>query len=428
MKSRRQFLGSLGLGAVTGLAGCLSLDGGSDDSDSGIEAEDLQGWEPDTLPTQTVLPFDLAPELQETHQARANALVESVPTDPSIPNGHIAQQIITDREHVRTQLETEPDGPPLQALHSRQRTRTSAAELYGAYRAATGNDDGGAVSRRRRESREAWSSVSTAIEYEASTPVEAVLVYAPIERRLEQARHESEPQEAYPDRPLSNVEQAGNAFEAVETAIATVESARGIRNQYLETRPNASPQWNRLLRSLRDLEISVSRTQSERVDLPENPSMDEFEGIELSGIQRELLHSADRELRYGDDPIRDRRVNGQPATAILQAGRTLAAIAAYEAVAEGIRDGAIPDASTETSVKTAAERAVSAIESLLEDDHSRLRFAVARPARSAYESGVRRLDDGYYDVEEIEAQFRYATVSAYAVAEAVPFVVSTLEE
>ncbi|APE95543.1 hypothetical protein HSR6_1093 [Halodesulfurarchaeum formicicum] len=373
-----------------------------------------------------MLPFDLAPDLQEAHQTRASALVESVPADPSIPNGHIAQQITTDREHVRSRLETEPDGRPLETLENRQRTRTSAAELYGAYRAATGNDDGGAVSRRRRESREAWSSVSTAIEYEASTPVEAVLVYAPIERRLEQARHESEPQEAYPDRPLSNVEQAGNAFEAVETAIATVESARGIRNQYLETRPNASPQWNRLLRSLRDLEISVSRTQSERVDLPENPSMDEFDGIELSDIQRELLHTADRELRYRGDSIRNRETNGQPAFAVLEAGRTLAGIAAYEAVAEGIRDGTIPDASTETSVKTAAETAVTAIETLLDGDYPRLGFAVARPARIAYESAVRRLDDGYYDVEGIEAQFRFATVSAHAVAEAVPFVVSAL--
>ncbi|AOW80242.1 hypothetical protein HTSR_1060 [Halodesulfurarchaeum formicicum] len=375
-----------------------------------------------------MLPFDLAPDLQEAHRTRASALVESVPTDPSIPNGHIAQQITTDREHVRSRLETEPDGRPLETLHNRQRTRTRAAELYGAYRAATGNDDGGAVSRRRRESREAWSTVSASIDYEASTPIEAVLVYAPIERRLDRASHESQPQVTYPDQSLSNVEQAGNAFEAVETAIATVESARGIRDQYLETRTNASPQWNRLLRSLRHLEISVSRTRSERLDLPENPPIDEFDGIELTGIQRELLHTADRELRYGDDPIRDRRVNGQPALAVLQAGRTLAGIATYEAVTAGIRDGTIPDASTEASVKTAAERAVSAVESLEDGVHPRFQFAVARPALSAYESAVRRLDDAYYDVEDIEASFRFTTVFTHAVAEAVPFVVSTLED
>lgn len=428
MRTRRNLLAAVGTGVLGGLAGCAGLLEADSDSEPDIDVDDFQGWTPPNPGTTTRLPVTLAEDTWATHRTRARTLFQSVPENPSIPNGVVNAELSSDRAKLRTELESGRDeGQPLDRLDHWRRVRADVANLRGAYRAASGHDDAESVARRRGTSRDRLAALRSGIEYRARDALEAVLVYAPIEDRFDEASRETRPVVGYPEAPLSNVEQAGTAVESVESAAASLDDAEAIHAQYLEDLATAEPQWNRLLRTVEELDYTVDRTWSERVDFLEADAKSRY-GTALRGVQADLHRLAIREVRYREDDIRDHERDGRPATAVLEAGRTLASIVVADAVDAGLQNGRIAESPTECSLRTAAQNAVAALESLLEQSHPHLAVAVGVPALNGYRSAVHHLGTSYYGVEYIESQFRFARLFASAAGRVTPFVATRLQQ
>jgi hypothetical protein len=422
MRTRRNLLAAVGTGVLGGLAGCAGLLDTDSNSEPDIDVDDFRDWTPPDPGTSSRLPVSLGEDTWAAHRTRASTLLRSVPENPSIPNGVVNEHVRSERATLATQVESAGDQiQPLETLARWRRIRGDVANLSGVYRAATGQDDAESVRRRRQASRERLADRHSTIEYRARTPIEGVLVYAQVEDRLERASRETRPRARYPDTPVANVEQAGDAVEAVETAAASLDDAEAIHGRYLDGVEAVEPQWHRLLTALDELDYTIDRTWSERVDFLEADETQRY-GTELRGIQSDLHRLAIRELRHREGDVRDHERDGRPASGVLEAGRTLASIAAAEGVDEGLRDGAIAQSPTVATVKTAAQNAVEALQTLGDQPHPHLAVAVGLPALNGYLSAVSHLEESYYGVEYIEAQFRFATLFAHAARSASSFV------
>jgi len=426
MRTRRELLAAIATGALGGLAGCAGLRDADSKSGPDIDEIDLQDWTPPDPTTKARLPVRLSDATWAAHRTRASALLQSVPEHPSIPNGVVNEHVRSERATLATQVGSAGDQiQPLETLAHWRRIRGDVANLAGVYRAATGQDDAESVRRRRRASRERLADRHATIEYRARTPIEAVLVYAPVEDRLQQASRETRPRVRYPDTPVANVEQAGDAVEAVESAAASLDDAEAIHSRYLDRVEAVEPQWHRLLTALEGLDYSIDRSWSKRVDFLEADETQRY-GTELRGVQADLHRLAVRELRHREGDVRDHERDGRPARGVLEAGRTLASIAAGAGVDEALQDGAIAESPTMASVKTAAQNAVEAVGRLGERAHPHLSFAVGAPALNGYLSAVSHFEASYYGVEYIAAQFRFATLYAHAARKATTFVADRL--
>lgn len=435
MTTRRRYLAGLGTLGLTGLAGCEALDRSEGDTTDRLEETDLDGWVPDTVQGPSPLPFSLPSGLAEEHEARARSLLESVPQDPSIANGAIENRIREDRAAVEDRVADVSDVPTtLDELRVWRSYRSDAANVYGSYNAATGQDDGAAIEDRRNTVREQIGGFEAAIEYSAASPLEAVLVYAPIEERLEEATRESLPHNPYPEDPIANVEQAGDAFESVEAAAAALDDARGIHETYLGTREEAS-RWSTLIDAFRGLEIAVDRTQKERIPDPEDADHESMFASEVTGVDLELFQMARRGVRFRHDPLRTYRDTAQYAMAALEAARRLARIAAFDAVitalesGEGasIQEGDTADGQSVANIKSAASTAAETITALHEVEYPHLSAAIADGAIGSYRVGRRNLGEQYFDPEHAEASFRYASLYAAAAPSAASFVADRIQ-
>lgn len=437
MTTRRRFLAGLGTLGLTGLAGCEALDGSDGGSTDHLEQAALGGWVPESVQMPSALPFSLPSGLAEKHETRARSLLDRVPADPSIPNGVIENRIREERAAVETRVTEGSDAQtPLAELGEWRGYRNDAANVYGSYTAATGQADGAAVEDRRRTVRQKLGAFEASIEYSAASPLEGVLVYAPIEERLEKAAQESLPHNPYPAEPIANVAQAGAAFESVEAAAAELEDAQGIRESYLTTRQETSSRWTSLIDTFRGLDIAVDRTQRERIPDPEDADHESMFAEALTGVDMELFSIARRSARFSHDPLRTYRDMGQYAMASLEAGRRLASIAAFDAVIKtlesgvsgSIQDGETSDGQTVESLKSSARTAAKTIDSLHEADYPHLSAAIADRAVSNYHVGRQNLAERYFDPEHAEASFRYASLYGAAAPEAASFVAERIED
>lgn len=428
MTTRRRFLAGLGTAAIGTVAGCGALDGLNDDSEDRLETADFEGWTPERLVEPSALPLELPAPLFESLEERARDLLAAVPDDPAIPNATIRQEILADRSHARERIDdgvdADTDIERLKRLHGNLR---EAAELFGSYRAATGHDDASIVADRRERIRGDLATFESTMDYTAVSTLEAVLVYAPVEDRLEQARSELPPREPYPDEPIANVEQAGRAYRGIESAAAALETARGIRSVYHSDLETSQSRWGELATAARWLEISVDRTRSSRVPSPETADPEDVFELELSGIKRDLYRFARRDTQHTIDTINDAVDTNRFATAVVLAGQSLASIAAFEGVIAGIRQGTLADEPSVESVRTAADGAHETLQSIPMGEYPFLSAAIGKPAVLEYRSGVRSAGEELFDPEYAEASFRHAGLLGAATNEAAGFVVEQFE-
>ncbi|MDZ7850901.1 MAG: hypothetical protein U5K70_08970 [Halodesulfurarchaeum sp.] len=428
MTTRRQFLAGLGTAAVGSLAGCGALDGSYGNSEDPLEKADFEGWTPATLVEPSALPFELPETLFGSLEGRTRDLLTAVPEDPAIPNATIRQEIRADRSHVQKRIEDGVDADTamgrLKRLHGNLR---DAAELFGSYRAASGQNDGAIVADRRERIREDLAIFESSMDYAAPSTLEAVLVYAPVEDRLERAKHELPPREPYPDDPVANVEQAGRAYQGVESAAAALEAARGIRTAQHSDLEIAESRWSELATATRWLDISVGRTRSSRVPYPETAdSADVFE-FELSGVKQEVYRFARRDTQHTIDSFNEAVDTNRFGTAAVLAGQSLASIAAFEGVITAIRQGTLADEPSVESVRTAADGAHETLQEIPMGEYPFLSAAIGQPAVFEYRSGVRSAGEELFDPDYAEASFRHAGLLGAATNEAAAFVVEQLE-
>lgn len=436
MRTRRRYLATLGTLGLGALAGCETLEG-PDESPDRIERADLSGWTPREIQPPRTLPVALPEERTDVHRDRMREFLDMVPAEPSIPNEVIEDRLRDERARLATRVEKERDSPSLLAALGEWRWyRRKAANLYGQYATASGEDLGDTLEDRRQELREQLGEERASIEYSAGSPVEAILVYERVESLLEDADRYLRPHDPYPEHPVANVEQAGAAVGSVEGAAAALADARWIRESALAPPQAPSSHWSTLLEAVRGLEITVDRTRRERIPNPAEANVEEVFSGELSGVDRELFKLGRRRARSGDDPVRGYRESGQVASAVLEAGRQLSGIVAFDAIISALeadeRDSdeaaEMDDGQSVAALKRASASAADRLESLRSAQHPHLTSAIADPAIGAYRAPRRYLEDQYFDPERAEASFRYAALYGTAAPDVASFVAGRLEE
>ena len=424
--SRRRFLAGAAAVGAAALAGCsgLPFGGGEERRGSSVslpaDAVGTVGWPASPFPAP--VPGSLA----DAHEARTRSLLDDVPVEPEVANAAVATEIGSDRERALERADGEVTAEwPVDTLAAWRRRREDAAAARGAYRAATGVDDGAALTARRREVRDARSGLATAVEYRAESPVAAALAYEPVESLLAECERHVRPELTYPADPVAEPFRAGEATARVERARAAANDAEGLRSAYLDGRDGPAPRWASLVAAADGLRASVSRTRS---TVRERAGGDDPLGDEdLSGtVAQELV--ATGELRT-DSAVEDveRAVNaGNCAAAVVESGVALAELDAYRAAVGEIRDGEHREEPSESSVRSAAERARTAVgEAVAGDDP--LATRLVRPGLDAFEYVADRVDDGYSSARRTQATLEYVALYAAAVPAASEFVRERLD-
>lgn len=423
--SRRQFLVGLGAAGTAVTAGCSGLPFGGEARSDG---------DPVSLSSDVIGPIDrpawpfpaaTAGSLAEAHEARARDLLSAVPSDPDVPNAAVAARIDDERERALRRTNGDPPaGWTVDALAEWRRRRGDAAVVRGAYRAATGVDEGAGLVARRRAIREDRATLAADLEYRARSVEEAVLAYEPVESLLAESARHVEPRVSYPADPVAEPFRAGEAAGDVERARATVADAAGLRSAYLGGEDGASPRWASLIAAAGGLRGSVSRTHStvrRRADGGASSDGD------LSGtVAQELLTVSERRVESTVEEVREAADAGDHATVAAESGVALAAVDALRTAGEEISEGKYTDPPSESSVRAAAERARSGADAAV-DGNDPLATRLVRPAFETLERVVDRIEEGYASPRQTEAELHFVDLYTSAVPRATAFVRDRLD-
>ncbi|WP_424015970.1 hypothetical protein ACOZ35_08670 [Halorubrum xinjiangense] len=427
--SRRQFLAGAAAAGTAALAGCSGLpftgDEERQEAPVSLSADAVGSIDWPASPFPVTVPASLA----DAHEARARGLLDDVPVEPELPNAAVATAIGDDREHAMRRVEAETaDGWPVDALSAWRRRREDAAEVRAAYRAATGTDDGSELAARRRAVREDRASLAGDLEYRAESPTAAVLAYEPVESLLAECARHVRPRVTYPADPVADPFRAGEAVSGVERASAAAADAEGLREAYLDERggrDGTAPRWASLVAAAEGLRGSVSRTRStvrERTG-GEEPFADE----DLSDtVAQELVAVAELGVGSTAEDVERATDAGEYATAVVEAGIALAECEAYRRAVDEIRDGEHREYPTESSVRSAAERARATVGEVVDRDDP-LATRLVRPGLEIVGYVADRIEQGYGSARRSQAELAYADLYASAVPAVTEFVRERLE-
>ncbi|WP_434521500.1 twin-arginine translocation signal domain-containing protein [Halorubrum sp. AS12] len=424
--SRRGFLAGVATAGAAAVAGCSALP---------FTGDEERREQPVSLPSDAVgsiewpaspFPATVPASLADAHETRARGMLADVPADPDVPNAAVATAIGDDREQAMRRVDAEiADEWPVDALSAWRRRREDAAEVRGAYRAATGTDDGADLAAQRRAVRDDRGALASGIEYRGESAVEAVLAYEPVESLLAECARNVRPRVTYPADPVAEPFRAGEAVARVERSRAAVADAAGLREAYLDGRDGAAPRWASLVAAADGLRGSVSRTRStvrERTG-GEEPLGDE----DLSGtVAQELVAVAELGIGSTVEDVERAIDAGDHATAAVEAGTALAESEAYRTAINEIRDGEHRDVPTEASVRSTAERARATVSEVVDADDP-LATRLVRPGLEIVGYVDDRIDEGYGSARRSQAELAYADLYASAVPAAAAFVRERLE-
>ena len=427
--SRRRFLAGVAAAGAASLAGCSGLPfvGGEErrEAPASLPSDVVGSIEWPASPFPATVPASLA----GAHESRAREMLDDVPVDPELPNAAVATAIGHDREQAMRRVEAETtDEWPVDALSAWRRRREDAAEVRGAYRAATGTDDGSDLAARRRAVRDDRGTLVGDLEYRAGSPTAAVLAYEAVESLLAECARNVRPRVTYPADPIAEPFRAGEATARVERSRAAVDDAEGLREAYLDEHggpDGAAPRWASLVAVADGLRGTVSRTRAtvrERTG-GEDPFADE----DLSGtVAQELVAVAELGIGSTAEDVERATDAGEYATAVVEAGTALAESEAYRTAINEIRDGGHRETPSESSVRSAAERARAAVGEVV-DAGDPLATRLVRPGLEIVGYVADRIDEGYGSARRSQAELAYADLYASAVPAATEFVRDRLE-
>lgn len=424
--SRRRFLAGIATAGAAALGGCSALPFTGDEerpaAPASLPSDAVGSVEWPASPFPAAVPGSLA----DAHETRALEMLADVPADPDVPNVAVAERIGNDRERAMERTDAAPpDGWPVDALSAWRRRREDAAAVRGAHRAATGTDDGTELAARRRAVRTDRSSLAADLTYRADSPAEAVVAYEPVESLLARCAAHVEPSVAYPADPVADPFRAGEAVARVERARAAASDAEGLRDAFLGERDDPAPQWASLVAAAGTLRGSVSRT---RATVRERTGGEEpFADADLSGtVAQELVAVSEFRTESAVDDVRRASDAGEHANTVVEAGTALAEIEAYRRAVAAIRGGEHREVPTESSVRSAGERARTAIDDVVDRDDP-LATRLVRPGVEIFGSVADRIEEGYGSVRRTQAELAYAALYAEGVPAAAEFVRERLE-
>jgi hypothetical protein len=357
-RSRLTRRGVLSLAGATALAGCQSIVGGNDDSET-IRAYDLPDVDPETVPTPVVprsIPVDIAPAYLASGRDRIGELLGALPTPlgpDEIPNGHIRERLtgaadeatdrLDDARTARTALEA------LLALrHGREEARYAAAGWAMA-------DEGLSASSLERDHRQVLASADEALrnhEYVGEDPVRAAVVHARVEDSLVQIVDHSDPR-THDQGALLTVAEWGSSL---ESARATLADARHVDEQFVDSLSDDVGTVEDVLTAA--AEQLFGDVDARRGDLPPEPTPEEW------GVAERVVDDLRRAVERGPAGVDE--ANG-PASAVVEATDILAHDRGLAAVRDGLDEEELGSVESAEELRALRTTAYDELDSALEE-------------------------------------------------------------
>lgn len=419
---------------LAALAGCGEVEvdtGGRDEReyDASALAAIVEGKETPTRPD--AFPVRVDGDLVGRHHDRARELVAVVPERPDVPNGAVAERLRERRERVLGVLDESRDATTgLRRLETARRVRGDAAELNGAFHAATGEIDRESVEAHRRALRSDRHEFEAEWDYRGADPAGALVVHGELERLLRVVRQNAEAWPSFPDEPVDDVFRVGEIAGKLETGWATLADADRLRTRYLERASDP--------RSFRAAITAAAHRLGRRTAM-ERRRLDEFLDLRAAELPFDrsveetpaglLYERARRTVGSEADDAEFSRRTGEPARATLRSARTEAGLRAFDAVVDAIEAGEYGPPEDADRLATARSEAVAALREAWETDPTAVSVEVSEPAHGALSGGYYRLEnaDGEaYEVDDALADLAYARLYAEAVPDAIARVVDAL--
>jgi hypothetical protein len=397
--SRRGLLAACGASAA-GLAGCSALPGGSSDESRSYDPGPLRDLVQRDAPTRpTGVPPTVPAGAFDRHRERARDLIEKVPEEPAIPNGAVADRIARKRSEVAEALdrgETTPENPFDRLRHWRYE-RSDAAEVWGQYRAATGEASAESLDSRRDETRSDLHGHLAEWEYRGEDPVTALAVHYQIEQAVVECRRHLAAWPSFPERPEDDVETVGRVAADVERARAALDDAVAIRDSYLDEVAEPSSYRAAITGLAGALEDTINVTESRRdlsTYLDESdeavlPDRRDVEDTPSHYLYEHLTNLA----RYQHQEMRTSRARGRYATAVVEGGLSLAGLVALDDAVAAIRDGQYGQLESSSEVRPLAKRARNALTAAWQTDPQAVSLHLGDPAFYWLRDAKRRLGD-----------------------------------
>ncbi|RDZ62065.1 hypothetical protein C5B90_17025 [Haloferax sp. Atlit-12N] len=239
-RTRRDVLASLAGVGVAGLAGCTALDAGESESDdSELDAAALREvMELGSPAFPARVPVPIAESFLERGRARARELLDSVPetmSSEAVPNEAVREIYAEAYADAAEDLERTTAGEtPFESLRGLRYARGAAAMAKGTYDAAVGDLTEADVRDEAESVRADIESFRLGTRYLGDDPDRALVVYDAVEGLATAASRYLDNADEY-GRYADSAPGVGELLDAVESARASLDGARHVRDRYLAT-------------------------------------------------------------------------------------------------------------------------------------------------------------------------------------------------
>jgi hypothetical protein len=399
------------LGALAGCSAVNPLGDGSRDATE-LDGTTLRAAVDDSPPIVPAwLPVDIGADHLAATERRARTLLDSASTPfgpDEIPNGAIRERMNHAHEHTVERLSEATEAPtPFERLTALAAARADARFVAAAWRAVDEGLDREALDAEAATVREDRAALRDRRRYVGADPVDATLVHAAIERRLDRADADAdEPTHHRDDNPLG----VGETAEDVERARAALDDAAYLYDRLTASLSDPVDLRPRLVDAHERLREAFDSARAD-VDIadPARPWVVDGEtavdrNTPVAGALRELYWPIAR--RSGADPTADEAV----AQSLLTVHRMFVDLRAFESLRNRVVEGetfAVETAEDAVEMRAAAVEAVRAAEA-----------APKAPALTRWLLGdltgrLVRADDGLADVSD---RIRAASIRREAMA------------
>ncbi|KAB1185058.1 MULTISPECIES: hypothetical protein [Haloferax] len=374
-RTRRDVLALVGTAGITSLAGCSGVLDSRGDDRPDLDAEALRAVErlgSPAFPARTPAPIETT--LLETSRSRARTLLDSVPESMSsrtVPNEAVRNIYAEERaDAIRALDRASTERTRFEQMRSLRYARGNAAMVKGTYEAAVGEITEDEVVSERDSLREEVESFRQAHRYFGDDLGPALVVHGEIEDFLAVASRYLDNADD-PVRHGGSAPGVGEMLDAVESARASLESARHLADRYRQSL--SDPQdfghvFEETASSLSDI-VEARRDDYPDDYGPTSQLFDDFDRPIEDTPAAELLVETFIHLHYGVEGIREAVRRDRVANALLEAHVAERSRRAFEAAKVAVRRGEYGTLQSAAEVRDEKLAALEALESA-RSDHS----------------------------------------------------------
>jgi len=375
-RTRRDVLASLAGVGVAGLAGCTALNSGESESDDpaldpAALREVMELGSP-AFPAR--VPAPIAESFLERGRARARELLDSVPETMSpeeVPNEAVRNAYAEAYADAAEDLErTAVDESPFEALRGLRYARGAAAMAKGTYDAAVGDLTEADVRDQAESVRADIESFQRATRYLGDDPDRALVVYEAVENLVAGAVRSLDNADEY-GRYADSAPRVGELLDAVESARASLDGARHVRDRYLASIADPVDFTGPFEATASSLAEIIADRLSE---YPEEEGLEpvvEAEGFDTEELEsmpaKDLLVETFVEFGSGVRTVREALRSDRFATALVGAHTAETHRRAFEDAVTAIKRGRYESVESAAAVRDAKLGALEALEAARSD-------------------------------------------------------------